>query len=137
VTKAIARHDYPPEMFPLTLQIYSGKTGELVWSRMVTHDEARSLAKIEIPSYANTEHYPVRAAIVCAHRRSHAVRAASNVAATDVACPACGAWVGWACEGPNYGYHAAGYHPSRQRAADRAAAARKIDLSTKMKGAAP
>lgn len=39
--------------------------------------------------------------------------------ATDVECPACGAWVGWACKGPDYGYHAAGYHPSRQRAAEK------------------
>ena len=50
------------------------------------------------------------------------------VHATDVECPTCGAWVGWACEGPRYGYHAAGYHPARQRAADRAAAERPIDL---------
>lgn len=49
---------------------------------------------------------------------------------TDVECPTCGAWVGWACEGADYGYHAAGYHPSRQRAAERAAAAKEIDLST-------
>lgn len=31
------------------------------------------------------------------------------VTATDVECPTCGAWVGWACEGSDYGYHAAGY----------------------------
>ena len=59
------------------------------------------------------------------------------VDATDVECPVCGAWVDWACEGPDYGYHAAGYHPSRQRAADRAVATREIGLSTEMKGAAP
>lgn len=41
-----------------------------------------------------------------------------HVSVTDVECPVCGAWVGWACEGPNYGYHATGYHPSRQRAAE-------------------
>lgn len=50
--------------------------------------------------------------------------------ATDVECPTCGAWVGCACEGPNYGYHAAGYHRARQRAADRIAVKKKIDLST-------
>lgn len=59
------------------------------------------------------------------------------VDATDVECPTCYAWVGWACNGTNYGCHAAGYHPSRQRTADRAAAAREIGLSTEMKGAAP
>lgn len=57
--------------------------------------------------------------------------------AADVECPTCHAWVGWACEGRDYGYHAAGYHPSRQRAADRAAAEKQIDLTAEMKGAAP
>jgi hypothetical protein len=40
-----------------------------------------------------------------------------DVHATSVECPTCHAWVGWACEGSRYGYHAAGYHRSRQRAA--------------------
>ena len=40
-----------------------------------------------------------------------------NAHPTDVECPTCNAWVGWACEGEDYGYHAAGYHPSRERAA--------------------
>jgi len=31
----------------------------------------------------------------------------------SVECPTCHAWVGWACTGSGYGYHAAGYHPSR------------------------
>jgi len=56
------------------------------------------------------------------------------VDATDVDCPTCGAWVGWACEGKNYGYHAAGYHPSRQRAAERTAA-KKTEPSTETKEA--
>jgi len=47
----------------------------------------------------------------------------SSVDATDVECPTCDTWVGWACKGKNYGYHAAGYHPARERAA----AAKKID----------
>jgi hypothetical protein len=47
---------------------------------------------------------------------------ATDVHATDVECPTCHAWIGWACKGKNYGYHAAGYHPSRQRAAEKAAA---------------
>ena len=63
--------------------------------------------------------------------------AANASHATDVACPTCGAWVGWACKGSDYGYHAAGYHPSRQRAAESAAAAKQINLSTEIKGAAP
>lgn len=36
-----------------------------------------------------------------------------SVNATLVECPTCGAWVGWACEGAEYGYHAAGYHARR------------------------
>ena len=60
-----------------------------------------------------------------------------RVHATDVECPTCNAWVGWACKGPDYGYHAAGYHPSRQRAAESSAAAKEINLSTEIKGAAP
>lgn len=55
----------------------------------------------------------------------------ARVDATDVECPACGAWVGWACEGDDYGYHGAGYHSSRQHAADQAAATKEIDMSTK------
>lgn len=65
MTKPIARHDYPPEKFPLTIRLLSGKTGEVVWSRTVTVDEARALAKIEIPSFSDTEHYPVLAEIPC------------------------------------------------------------------------
>ena len=65
------------------------------------------------------------------------LRPTDKVHATDVECPTCHAWVDWACEGTNYGYHAAGYHPSRQRAADRAAAEKQIDLTAEMKGAAP
>ncbi len=53
-----------------------------------------------------------------------------HVDTTDVECPTCGAWVGWACEGADYGYHAAGYHPSRQRAAERAIEEKEIPLST-------
>lgn len=59
-------HNYPPEKFPLTLRLYSSKTGEVVWSRTVTLDEARGLARIEIPGYRHTEHYPVRAEILYA-----------------------------------------------------------------------
>ena len=66
MTKPTARHDYSPEKFPLTIRLYSGKTGEVVWSRTVTLDEARGLAKIALPGYANTEHYPVRAEIAYA-----------------------------------------------------------------------
>lgn len=64
--KPTARHDFSPEKFPLTMRLYSGKTGEIVWSRTVTIDEARTLAKVDIPSYAGSEHYPVRAEIICA-----------------------------------------------------------------------
>lgn len=42
-----------------------------------------------------------------------------TVDATIVECPTCDAWKGWACEGDDYGYHAAGYHPARHEAARR------------------
>jgi hypothetical protein len=59
-----ARSDLSVDKFPLTITIHSGKTGELLWSRTVTAEEARDLAKVEIPGYASTEHYPVRVEIV-------------------------------------------------------------------------
>ena len=40
--------------------------------------------------------------------------------ATNVPCPTCGVWEGWACEGDDYGYHTAGYHRARHEAARRA-----------------
>jgi hypothetical protein len=57
------RHDLSPSKFPFTLKLVSGTTGKVVWSRTVTIDEARTLAKVEIPSFAGSEHYPVRAEI--------------------------------------------------------------------------
>ena len=53
---------------------------------------------------------------------------------TSVECPTCDAWVGWACNGANYGYHAAGYHPAREKAAARAAASTKIDSVPRSEG---
>jgi hypothetical protein len=38
----------------------------VLWSRTVTLDEARQLAKVKIPGYAGTEHYPVSVEIVYA-----------------------------------------------------------------------
>lgn len=61
--KPRARHDLTPDQFPLTIRVYSGKTNELLWSRTITLLEARGVAKIDIPGYAGTEHYPVRAEI--------------------------------------------------------------------------
>ncbi|HSX22826.1 MAG TPA: hypothetical protein VLE97_08655 [Gaiellaceae bacterium] len=58
----------------------------------------------------------------------------TRVDATSVECPTCHAWVGWSCKGPNYGYHAAGYHPSRERAAERAVASAQIDLRAITRG---
>jgi hypothetical protein len=46
------------DLFPITIRIRSGKTGELLWSRTITRDEARQLASLEVPSYYGTEHYP-------------------------------------------------------------------------------
>lgn len=47
-----------------------------------------------------------------------AVKRAARPSPTDIECPTCNAWVGWACKGEGYGYHAAGYHPSRVRIAE-------------------
>lgn len=66
VTKPILRQDYPLDKFPITIRLLSGKTGAVVWSRTVTLDEARTRAKVEIPSFTGTEHYPVLAEIVYA-----------------------------------------------------------------------
>jgi hypothetical protein len=64
--KPIARHNVAASKYPITLRLFSGKTGDLVWSRVVTLDEARQLATVEIPCYAGTDHYPVRAEIAYA-----------------------------------------------------------------------
>jgi hypothetical protein len=61
--KPTARHDYPVSKFPVTYRLYSGKTGELLWERTVSLGDARNLARVEVPGYAGTEHYPVRAEI--------------------------------------------------------------------------
>lgn len=45
------------------MKILSGKTNEILWSRVITLDEAKTLAHVEIPGYAGTEHYPVRTEI--------------------------------------------------------------------------
>ena len=65
-TKPTTSHDFAPEKFPLAMRIYSSKTGKVVWSRTVTLGEARALVAVEIPSYADTEHYPVRIEITYA-----------------------------------------------------------------------
>ncbi len=64
--KPTARHDLTPDKFPFTIKLVSGTTGEVVWSRTVTIDEARNIAKVEIPSFAGSDHYPVRAEITYA-----------------------------------------------------------------------
>ena len=56
-------HELPRGKFPFTIKIVSGTTGEVVWSRTVTIAEARTGAKIEVPGFAGSEHYPVRAEI--------------------------------------------------------------------------
>ena len=61
-----ARHDMPLSKFPVTIKLISGTTGAVVWSRTITADEARGLAKVEIPSFAGSEHYPVSAEIAYA-----------------------------------------------------------------------
>lgn len=58
-----ARHDLSPEKFPLKIKFISGTTGEVVWSRVVTINEARELAKVEVPSFVASRHYPVHAEI--------------------------------------------------------------------------
>jgi len=54
------RRDLSARKFPITLKLVSGTTDEVVWSRTITLDEARGLAKIEVPSFAETRHHPVR-----------------------------------------------------------------------------
>jgi hypothetical protein len=66
VPDKIARLDFSPTKFPIAIRIYSGKTKEVIWSREITLAEARDLAKVEIPGYAGTEHYPVRTEIAYA-----------------------------------------------------------------------
>ena len=63
MTKPTVRQDLAASKFPLTIKLHSGKTDEVLWSHVVTLDKARQLAKVEIPCYAGTEHYPVRAKI--------------------------------------------------------------------------
>lgn len=62
----VTRHNFSPTKFPIAIRIYSGKTKEVIWSREITLEEARSLAKVDIPGYAGTEHYPVRTEIAYA-----------------------------------------------------------------------
>lgn len=57
--KPIACHDFSPEKYPITIRIRSGKTGKELWWRTITLDEARTRPRIEIPSYAGSEHWPV------------------------------------------------------------------------------
>lgn len=64
--KPTARHDLSPEKFPVTLRLVSGTTGAVVWECLVTIEDARNLARVEIPSFAGTEHYPVRAEVAYA-----------------------------------------------------------------------
>jgi hypothetical protein len=61
--KPVSKHLLDPKQFPVTIRLVSGTTGAMVWERVVTIEEARDLARVEIPSFANTEHYPVRADI--------------------------------------------------------------------------
>lgn len=50
------------------------------------------------------------------------------VDATIVQCPTCHAWVGWACNGTEYGYHAAGYHAARVELARKHLATTRVQL---------
>jgi hypothetical protein len=61
--KPVSKHLLDPKQYPVTIQLVSGTTGTVVWERTVTLAEAKDLAHVEIPSFANTEHYPVRAEI--------------------------------------------------------------------------
>lgn len=64
MTKPTQKVLLPPEKFPLKMQLYSGDTtNELLWERTVTLAEAEKLSEIEIPSFKDTRHYPVRAEI--------------------------------------------------------------------------
>ena len=63
MTKQIAEafHKIPPEAFPITIQIFSGSTGEVLWSAIVEKPQPiDSWARIEIPGFGGTKHAPVR-----------------------------------------------------------------------------
>lgn len=110
-----------------TFQIRETPDGDLMLAMLaVTRPRARwwrrALARL-----------PVRRSSVPRITRQHLHRSSMKTDdlqfhATDVECPTCRAWKGWACAGRNYGYHAAGYHPRRESAARRAAAAKAISF---------
>jgi hypothetical protein len=65
--KPIAFQDLPADAFPVTLRFRSGKTDAIVWERVITKPEGGALAQIEIPSFRDTEHYPVWCEILYAN----------------------------------------------------------------------
>lgn len=60
MTPRIANYSLPSSSFPLTITIFSGKTDEILWQQTISLDDARQIAKLHVPGYGNTEHYPVR-----------------------------------------------------------------------------
>ncbi len=62
--KPTANVDFSRDKYPITIRLIGGPTGVVVWERTVTLEEAEGLAQVEIPGFAGTEHYPVRAEIV-------------------------------------------------------------------------
>jgi hypothetical protein len=51
------------EAFPVTFRIFSGKTGEVLWQKTVERPPSGELISLDIPGYADTEHFPVRVEI--------------------------------------------------------------------------
>ncbi len=62
--KPMALHLLPASAYPFTIRIFSGKTGEVIWSKTVQLPRpSTKLAALEIPGYSGTEHTPVRVEI--------------------------------------------------------------------------
>lgn len=55
-------HLLPAELFPVTIRIFSGATGEILWSTIVNPLDGKPVP-IQIPGFAGTEHVPVRVEI--------------------------------------------------------------------------
>lgn len=65
------RHNFPPELYPITVRIYSGATSELLWERVIELSEARGPARVAIPGYGDTPHAPVNVEITYANGETH------------------------------------------------------------------
>lgn len=47
----VARHNFSPKLFPIRMRIFDESTNELVWERVITLEEATSLAAVKVPGF--------------------------------------------------------------------------------------